>query len=60
MDIVIGRYKKFFGNRLGPYMYYAKVGTVTLESPNILDLEVFLGLSGHTIQLSFINEVEHE
>lgn len=60
MDVVIGRYKKFFGDYVEDYTYYAKIGTVTLESPNILDLEVFIGLSGYTSQLSFINEDEYK
>lgn len=58
MNITIDRYLKHDGYFGESYTYCAKIGTVTLESPNILDLEVFISLTGHTTQLSFIDECE--
>lgn len=60
MDITIDRYLKHDGYFGESYTYCAKIGTITLESPNILDLEVFISLNGYTTKCSFIDEGEYE
>lgn len=60
MKVMIDRYEKYDRFSDGGYTYCAKIGTVTLESPNIIDLVVFIGLSGHETKLSFIDESEYK
>lgn len=60
MEVLIERYQKYMGFFDETYTYKAVVGNVTLESKVLLDLVVFLGLSGHPTKLSFINEDEYK